>query len=77
MGQKKKKKKDPVFELFSWLIILPVLGANLYAGMKIAKMAKSLEMPLFGSLDSGPEQLSMLLLANCAVIALLAVIKIK
>ncbi|MCP3968176.1 MAG: hypothetical protein GY750_00620 [Lentisphaerae bacterium] len=77
MARKKKKKKDPVFEGIAWLVILPVLLANIYAGIKIAQVAKKLELPLYGTLDSGPSQLSLLLLANCVVISLLAVIKIK
>ncbi len=77
MARRKKKKTNPISDGLAWFIILPLLGANIYAGLKIARMAKKLELPIYGTLNNGPSQLSLLLLANCVVIALLAVVKIK
>ena len=77
MNAKKKKKKDNLFGAFIVIIILPLLLVNIFAGWKVLKVAKSLEIPLLGSVDDGPGQLATLLFINCVVLALLTVSKRK
>ncbi len=76
-AKKKSKKTGGSLKTFTVIIVLALLLANIWAGWRILKLAKALEIPLLGSVDNGPTQLATLLFVNCVVIALLAVIKEK
>lgn len=74
---KKAKKTNSLWGTFVIIIVLPVLLADLWAGWKIIRIAKFLEVPLLGSVHNGPAQLAGLLLINCLVIVLLTAAKEK
>lgn len=76
-AKKKSKKTNSSSGTFVAIIILPLLLANIWAGWRILKIAKALEIPLLGSVDDGPMQLATLLFINCVVIALLAALREK
>jgi hypothetical protein len=73
----KRKHKKNTFGTFIAIIVLPLLLINIWAGWRILKIAKSLEIPLLGSVDDGPMQLAVLLFINCVIIALLAITREK
>lgn len=76
-AKKKQKKADNFWGTFVVMIVLPVLLVNIWAGWKIMKIAKFLEIPLIGSVHNGPAQLAALLLINCVVIVLLTAAREK
>jgi hypothetical protein len=76
-AKKKSKKANSSFKGFAVIIVLLLLLANIWAGWRILKLAKALEIPLLGSVDDGPMQLATLLFINCVVIVLLIVVKEK
>lgn len=76
-AKRKSKKTASSFGTFIAIIVLPLLLVNIWAGWRILKIAKALEIPLLGSVDDGPMQLATLLFINCVVIALLAALREK
>jgi len=76
-AKKKSKKANGSFGTLAVIIVLPLLLVNIWAGWRILKLAKALEIPLLGSVDDGPMQLATLLFINCVVIALLVVARDK
>lgn len=76
-AKKKSKKTGGSSGAFVAIIVLPLLLANIWAGWRILKLAKALEIPLLGSVDDGPMQLATLLFINCIAIALLVVVRKK
>lgn len=76
-AKRKSKKANSSFKGVVVIIVLSLLLANIWAGWRILRLAKALEIPLLGSVDDGPAQLAALLFINCVVIALLAVVKEK
>jgi regulator of protease activity HflC (stomatin/prohibitin superfamily) len=76
-AKRKQTKVNGFWGMFIIIVVLPVLLVNIWAGWKIIKIAKFLEVPLLGSVHQGPAQLAGLLLINCIVIVLLTAAREK
>lgn len=75
--KRKSKKSGGFFEFFIILVVFPLLLVNVWVGWKVIKIAKLLEVPIFGSVNDGPIQLAGLLMANCIIIVMLSILKGK